>query len=66
MLVRLISDCYYDTRIGTLGIIIKSLGNRIDASDEHRREDALFVVRFTNNEEEVVWLKDLEIIQEEE
>ena len=67
MLVRLISDCYYDTRIGTLGFIIKELGERVDPSDvKPGMKDFLFVVRFSNNEEEVVWLKDLEVIQEEE
>ena len=66
MLVRLISNCYYDTPIGSFGIIIKELGKRVDPSDDHRKEDLLFLVRFSNNEEEVVWLKDLEIIQEKE
>jgi hypothetical protein len=66
MLVRLISDCYYDTPIGKLGYIIKELGKRVDPSDvKPGMEDYLFIIRFSNGEEEVVWLKDVEIIQDE-
>ena len=67
MLVRLISDCYYDTPVGTVGYIIKELGKRVDPSDVRPgMEDYLFVIRFSNGEEEIVWFKDIEIIQEEE
>ena len=63
MLVKLISNCYYDTPIGSFGIIIKEYGKRVDPSDDHKKEDSLFLVRFSNNEEEVVWKKDLKMIQ---
>ena len=67
MLVRLISNCYYDTPIDTIGYIIREIGKRVDPSDvKPGMEDYLFVIRFSNGEEEVVWLKDIEILQEKE
>ena len=63
MLVRLISNLYYDTPKNTLGIIIKELGQRVDRSIDKPEKDYLYIVRFSNNEEEVVWKKDLQMIQ---
>ena len=63
MLVKLISNLYYDTPSGTFGIIIKELGERIDRSIDKPEKDYLYIVRFSNNEEEVVWKKDLKMIQ---
>ena len=54
MLVRLTSDLYFDTHKGTIGYVIKVIKN----------DDRLYLVRFTNNEEEIVEEEDLEFIQE--
>ena len=54
MLVRLMSDLYFDTPKGTIGYVIRVIKN----------DDRLYLVRFTNNEEEIVEEEDLEIIQE--
>ena len=55
MLVRLISDCYYDTPIGTIGYIIKELGKRVDPSDVRPgMEDYLFIIHFLRVEKEMV------------
>ena len=53
MLVRLISDLYFDTPKGTIGYVIRVIKN----------DDRLYLVRFVNNEEEIVE-EDLEFIQE--
>tara|TARA_B100000700_G_C14470029_1_gene590247 strand:- start:152 stop:337 length:186 start_codon:yes stop_codon:yes gene_type:complete len=57
MLVRMVSDLYYDTPVGTIGYVIRKLHH--DCSDE-----VLLLVRFMNGEEECAWKYDLEIIQE--
>ena len=54
MLVRLISDLYFDTPKGTIGYVIRVIKN----------DDRLYLVRFVNNEEEIVEEEDLEFIQE--
>ena len=54
MLVRLQSDLYLDTPKGTIGYVIRVIKN----------DDRLYLVRFANNEEEIVEEEDLEFIQE--
>ena len=54
MLVRLISDLYFDTPKGTIGYVIRVIKN----------DDRLYLVRFVNNEEEIVEEEDLEFLQE--
>ena len=56
MLIRLISDLYFDTPKGTIGYVIRVIKN----------DDRLYVVRFANSEEEIVHEEDLEFIQEME
>ena len=57
MLVRLISDLYYDTPIYSVGYTIRQLSNGWN-------DDILFLVRFSTGTEEVAEKEDLEIIQE--
>ncbi len=57
MLVRLISDLYYDTPINSIGYTIRQLSNGWN-------DDILFLVRFSTGTEEVAEKIDLEIIQE--
>ncbi len=57
MIVKLLSDLYYDTPLGTIGYVIRKLHN--ECSDE-----TLLLVRFSNGEEECAWDYDLEILQE--
>ncbi len=57
MLVRLISDLYYDTPINSIGYTIRQLSNGWN-------DDVIFLVRFSIGTEEVAEKLDLEIIQE--
>ena len=57
MLVRLISNLYYDTPIYSIGYAIRQLNNSLN-------DDILFLVRFSTGTEEVAEKIDLEIIQE--
>ena len=59
MLVRLISDLYYDTPINSIGYAIRKLSNGWN-------DDVLFLVRFSTGTEEVAEIIDLEVIQEME
>ena len=59
MLVRLISDLYYDTPENSIGYVIRKLKTSI--LDENQD---LYLVRFTKGTEEVAEFYDLEIIQE--
>ena len=57
MLVRLISDLYYDTPELTLGYVVRKLKH--DSGEE-----ILYLVKFSIGTEECAWKYDLEIIQE--
>ena len=57
MLVRLISNLYYDTPINSIGYVIRELNNGWN-------DDILCLVRFSKGTEEVAEKTDLEMIQE--
>ena len=57
MLVRLISNLYYDTPIHSIGYTIRQINSGLN-------DDILFLVRFSTGTEEVAEKIDLEIIQE--
>ena len=57
MIVRLVSNLYYDTPEGTLGYVVRKLKHDLD-------EGILYLVKFSIGTEECAWKYDLEIIQE--
>ena len=57
MLVRLLSDLYYDTPIHSIGYVIRTITNGWN-------DDVLLLVRFSKGTEEIAEKADLEIIQE--
>jgi hypothetical protein len=58
MLVRLMSDLYFDTPVGTIGYVLRVI------QKQNAHDIRLYLVRFANNEEEIVEEEDLETIQE--
>tara|TARA_B100000674_G_C37695128_1_gene847877 strand:- start:503 stop:697 length:195 start_codon:yes stop_codon:yes gene_type:complete len=62
MLVRLASNLYYDTPIGTIGYVVRKLKH--DLGDCYLDDQMLYLVKFSIGTEECAWICDLEIIQE--
>ena len=58
MIVKLISDLYYDTPAGTIGYVVRELSHKLDD------DSILYLVRFSIGTEDCSWNYDLETIQE--